>query len=128
MKYKICRSCLGFEVLIFGLIFLFSCGFFDRSASEPRIEDFKPFQFIQDSPCDRDSDCILVDKSCCGCNDGGNSIAIHISEEDVYNKALRNYCSSREPMLCTKWYRCRDFRALCHNSRCTVESTNPITY
>ena len=109
-------------VLFINLICLSSCRFFNQNNSGTGSEVFDPLQFIQDIPCDRDSDCALVNKDCCGCHNGGNSISIHISQENFYNDALENYCSQRQPGACRYWYRCRDFQALCHNSQCVVKS------
>lgn len=68
--------------------------------------------------CNRDSDCVLVSKDCCGCNSGGESIAIHKSLERDYNDQLRKTCSAGQ--ACFQWYRCDDFEASCHSQKCSV--------
>lgn len=69
--------------------------------------------------CESDKDCVLVDKSCCGCQSGGKSIAIHKSLKGAHNKALKDRC---EPLnvVCAAWYRCGEFQAKCKNSRCVT--------
>ena len=38
--------------------------------------------------CDQDSDCISIDKNCCGCNAGGSAVAINKKFKDDWNKKL----------------------------------------
>ena len=69
--------------------------------------------------CSTDSDCVLVNKDCCGCNAGGESIAINRSQENTYNSALKSRCS-RDLRACPAWYRCKEFKAQCLSSKCVA--------
>ncbi len=71
------------------------------------------------SICNTDADCILVDKDCCGCNSGGESKAIHKSQEARHNSEWKKKCTS-PLMYCTAFYRCHQFQAKCRNSQCVV--------
>lgn len=73
--------------------------------------------------CNQDSDCVLVDKSCCGCSAGGASIAVSISEKDTYTQALKSHCKEKHPegQRCLGWYRCETFKARCIQSQCIAE-------
>ena len=70
--------------------------------------------------CQTDSDCVLVDKDCCGCVSGGDSIAIHKSQENIYNKDLQSRCAAAvdSSKACATWDRCAEFQAQCRNSKC----------
>ena len=70
--------------------------------------------------CTVDSDCVLVEKSCCGCKSGGEYKAIHKTAEESYNELLQKRCSASSPCP-SNWYGCDHFEARCENSRCVVE-------
>ena len=73
-----------------------------------------------DRPCQSDKDCVLVDADCCGCRDGGKSIAVHRTFQALYNLNLEKDCSPAK--RCLGWYRCDKFKAKCENSQCVVIS------
>ncbi len=79
----------------------------------------------EQTPCTKNADCVLVDKECCGCGSGGESIAIHISKKDSYNSKLKKQCDDLEkksgPITCHDTERCEEFQAQCRNSRCVTE-------
>ena len=104
-------------VSLISLICLSSCGLFSQNNSS---EVFEPFQQIQNIPCESDSDCVLVNEACCGCNNGGKSIAIHFSQREAYNGALKSHCDRKPPTACKSWYRCQEFQTQCYQSQCVV--------
>ena len=69
--------------------------------------------------CGKDSDCVLVDTGCCGCNENGKSVAIHRSEREAYNKNLGNKCLNNNT-ACFKAVRCHKLKAQCQNSKCVA--------
>lgn len=72
--------------------------------------------------CQTDSDCVLVDAGCCGCNAGGKSTAVHISRREAHNKRLLHQCPLHQ--MCQAAYLCNQFVAKCQNSQCvTVRET-----
>lgn len=105
------------------VIFLMSCGLFNQNAQANLKDTPDISRSIEDVHCDRDSDCVLVDKDCCGRRSGGDSTAIHFSQEKAYNQALRNHCSTAPPTQCRTVYLCNNFQALCDRSRCVVEKS-----
>ena len=76
------------------------------------------------SSCKTSADCVLVNKGCCGCGAGGESIAIPIAQKDSYNSQLKKHCleleKTRGPMACPQSYRCEEFQAECRNSQCVT--------
>ena len=66
--------------------------------------------------CQTNADCVLVRADCCGCLGGGESIAVHKSQENNHNRKLREQCSSH--IICPRGDRCDDFQAQCRNSQC----------
>lgn len=72
--------------------------------------------------CKTNADCILVNKGCCGCSAGGESIAIPISQKDSYNDQLKKQCldleKTRGLIACPQSYHCGEFQAQCQNSQC----------
>lgn len=99
--------------LIFVFAFVSNCNLFKQTTGTIQV---------QNVPCATNADCILVNKDCCGCNAGGESIAIHISQEYIYNNELQRTCSTREPQLCRQHFRCGEFQIQCHNSRCVTRN------
>ena len=69
--------------------------------------------------CKTDSDCVLVDKGCCNCANGGDSIAIHKSQKNNYISKLKKSCSSFTD-FCMAEYRCDYFKAKCMNFQCVA--------
>jgi len=97
-------------VFLFGFFFVWACGG-GRSLWDGSGKKGLPV-------CNSDSDCVLVSKDCCGCNAGGESIAIHQSLEKDYSDRLKKTCSVKQ--ICFAWYRCDDFRAYCQSQKCSV--------
>ena len=116
----------------FSLIFLsfvisiISCHLFETYSSQRQgpASDLLLQAILQEKIlCSKDSDCVLVDKDCCSCNNKGESIAIHHSQESDYNNQLKRVCSTQQQdFSCQPWDRCKDFRAKCHNSQCFTSS------
>lgn len=102
--------------LIFVFAFLSSCNLFDQTNGGQNTGRIQiP---VQNIPCQTFADCVLVNRDCCGCNAGGESIAIHISQEYTYNNEWQRICSTRGLQACKQWYRCEEFQVQCHNFRC----------
>lgn len=85
---------------------------------------------FKNNTCKTDADCVLVDKGCCGCSSGGESIAIHISEKENYNSQLKKKCQQIEKttdsIACHDTMMCEHFRAQCIYSQCiTKKCANP---
>ena len=102
-----------FYISLLLILFISACHLSNKASSTT------PPPFRYQTTCQKDSDCVLVDKDCCGCSAGGESIAINKSQETVYNKDLDSRCSG-DLRVCPAWFRCREFQAKCHKSRCTV--------
>ncbi|MCY4512493.1 MAG: hypothetical protein OXB86_02250 [Bdellovibrionales bacterium] len=95
------------------MVSILSCDLFrTRQSSDPVSPQTKV-------PCAKDSDCILVNKDCCGCRAGGDSIAIHKSQESDYNNKWKEACSIQSP-LCKQWYRCELFQIQCRDFQCVA--------
>ena len=69
--------------------------------------------------CDTDTDCVLVNKGCCTCSAGGESIAIHKSKRDSYISELKESCYGYYS-VCAQQYLCDSFKAECQNSQCVT--------
>lgn len=110
MKFQI----FSISVSLLLILFISSCHLSNK-ASPSKAPPLSQYQ----TTCHKDSDCVLVDKDCCGCSAGGESIAINKSQKDIYNKDLHSRCSG-EPRLCPAWYRCKEFQTECRNSKCIV--------
>ena len=77
--------------------------------------------------CTVDSDCALVEASCCGCQRGGEyKAAIHKSAKEVHKQLLEERCSASSNSVCSQELQsgCDGFHAQCENSRCVVRNTN----
>ena len=96
------------KILLFTLfsIFLTSCT--SAQSKEIKID------------CTQDTDCVLVSKGCCSCNNGGTYLAIHKSEKSSYENQLKKRCSDLQ--ICPAWYRCNEWedKAQCINNKCSV--------
>jgi hypothetical protein len=64
--------------------------------------------------CGADSDCVLVDASCCPCSMGGETIAINANYKIDWQKRLGD-CSR---VMCPAWYRCAEYVARCVDGKC----------
>ena len=107
-----------FYILFLFILFISACHISNKASSTT-----SPHSQYQ-TTCQKDSDCVLVDKDCCGCSAGGESIAINKSQEIVYNKDLDSRCSGDSMRVCPAWFRCREFQAKCHKSKCIVIKNN----
>ena len=120
MKYKM--------PFIFSSCFASACGYINKAPDQipadlsAQQSQSNPSQnHLMDSvtqfPCKTNEDCVLVDKGCCGCGSGGESIAIPISQKDSYNNQLEKRCLE---LNCVEWARCGEFQAQCQNSQCVT--------
>ena len=93
------------------------------SSSLPVEQSAPPVSSIQPDSlaCETDSDCVLVNKGCCGCSAGGESIAIHKSQQNSYINELKESCALFI-RFCPAWYRCDEFKAKCINFQCVADS------
>ena len=108
---------LGFVLLLSG------CGslpFFSEK-ERPPVSSGKP---IDTMACQVDEDCVLVHADCCGCNSGGESIAVHKLQQEAYNRDLRKHCSSHRT-ICKAVYLCNEIQIRCKNSECVAVSKKP---
>lgn len=122
---SVMKSKVLFLSFLFSFISIVSCSsFFNPDSSQRRGPD--PLQPIIQAniPCSADSDCVLVSQDCCSCNNGGESIAIHKSQESDYNDKLREMCSTEPRQLCKTVYICERFHAECRNSQCFTRVTD----
>jgi len=74
-------------------------------------------------PCKINADCVLVNKGCCGCRAGGESIAISNLAKDSHNDQLKKQClelNKNIPIACPAQFRCDEFQAQCQNSQCVT--------
>ena len=110
------------SIFIFLSCFLFisSCEFLRQDSLQASLVQIDSIN----KACQADEDCVLVDKGCCGCRAGGESIAVHKSQKNSYNIDLKKKCSARGFMACARWYRCDDFKAQCLNSQCVQSNNN----
>lgn len=75
-------------------------------------------EFIDHVACQVDEDCVLVPADCCGCNNGGKSIAVHKSQQESYKSNLQRQCSSLP--TCKTVYLCGNIQVQCKNSECVA--------
>ena len=116
MKYKL-NWLLIFSIYILSFSACEFIGKPDQSSTHK-----KPDQ--SSATCNTDAECVLVDETCCGCRNGGISVAIHKSLADSHNRALQNKCKAGR-LFCPAWYRCEDFQAQCSHSKCVaIKKTN----
>ena len=73
--------------------------------------------------CTRDSDCVLVRGTCCGCAMGGESVAVHRSLKAAHLKILNARCNDPTgAYACPARLRCHEFTAArCSNGSCRVQ-------
>ena len=88
-----------------------SNGGFSGSSSDKLLSDGS-------TSCNTADDCVLVSVDCCGCSHGGGATAVHKSQKDDHNNALKARCW--HPGACTAWYRCLEYEVLCQNSQCVA--------
>ncbi len=81
----------------------------------------KHFAEKKDNSCETDSDCVKVDAGCCGCNEGGEAIAIHKNEKDSWESQLQKNCTD---VFCTQVisnHPSCEKEAVCINDECVLE-------
>ena len=82
--------------------------------------------------CNTDADCVLVNKDCCGCSSGGESVAVHRSQVESYNREWEQECSSdRISVHCPSVNVCNKYQVQCYNSQCATlrydsEGADPV--
>lgn len=69
---------------------------------------------ISDKECEKDTDCIKRQVSCCSCNMGGQEKCINKNNSSVEEK-LKN---CQKDIICSAVYNCRDFSCSCQNNKC----------
>jgi hypothetical protein len=89
-----------------------------QKAPTPMHADAAPAQAI--SACKADTDCELVDASCCNCNEGGKRIAV------VKGHAPKRECEGVMcPQIVSNDPSCRAIaRAYCKQGTCAVSGVN----
>lgn len=89
-----------------------------KGGKKPPLGEEKPIATV---PCQVDEDCILVPADCCGCSNGGKSIAVHKSQEESHNSVLQSQCSHHH--MCKTVYLCGSIQVRCENSECVAVSS-----
>ncbi len=74
-----------------------------------------------DYSCETDEDCVKVDAGCCGCNEGGEAIAIHKNRQSSWEAQLQENCSDVMcPQVISNHPSCEK-EAVCVNNECVLE-------
>lgn len=105
------KSLLFLFLFLSGLLFPgFSCDFWRVTEPQP-LPPPGPI-------CNADTDCVLVNRGCCGCDYGEGDFAIHKSQKADH---IRNIRDTRESCICTMQIRdCTNYQAQCRNSKCVA--------
>lgn len=114
-------------IVISGVV-LIAIGFFAFISLKSTDDVQKPDNSSQDLDpseeelyaCESDSDCLMVNGDCCGCELGGSSIAINAKYADYWNKKLVPECKEFScPDITPEDIRC-DFFPQCLKNKCSV--------
>ena len=78
-----------------------------------------------DITCQRNNDCVLIKADCCGCNNGGQNIAIstpsHKALKEIYDNKCQNIACI---MMMSNHKSCKhinnNVEAICINNKCCV--------
>jgi len=106
---------LGVVVLVAGGVILWS-GYFNQITTEELIRDARII-------CQQNSDCVAVQQDgCCGCNSGGENIAINKEFLEEYNKETKKECKNIDCIaVISKHPSCRETTIpVCHNNKCEL--------
>jgi hypothetical protein len=77
--------------------------------------------FSGEISCQTNGECIKVDAGCCGCNEGGEAIAIHEDRKDSWEKQLEENCTDVMcPQVISNHPSCSK-EAICLNNECILE-------
>lgn len=77
--------------------------------------------------CDRDSDCVHANGGCCGCADGGPSVAVRATARDAYAAQLEAGCHVRcRPVAAETQHVSCSMRPACRDGRCKLVAANPL--
>ncbi|MFW6233254.1 MAG: hypothetical protein ACOC3Z_01175 [Nanoarchaeota archaeon] len=71
------------------------------------------------SNCNKDSDCVKVQTTCCPCNMGGEEVCVPASEKEKYEI---NKSSCPEDLMCTAMYNCNENPCECNNGNCSFSN------
>jgi len=96
---------------------------FDAQQSQSNSSQNSSTALTTQFPCKINADCVLVNKGCCGCRAGGESIAISNLAKDSHNDQLKKQClelNKNIPIACPAQFRCDEFQAQCQNSQCVT--------
>ncbi len=98
---------LGIVIIVAGIL-VFTGGNSDENFSEEYF-------------CEINEDCVKVDAGCCGCNEGGEAIAIHKDKQGSWEKQLEENCSDVMcPQVISNHPSCEK-EAVCDNRECVLE-------
>ena len=124
MRYRF----LLFFTFVSYFLFISSSGKAIGQTSSEQKTSVTHFQLFQKNTCKTDADCVLVNKDCCGCGSGGESIAIPISQKESYKRKRKLKCDWIEkitgPINCFEAMRCQLFQAQCIDSKCLTKKCN----
>ena len=68
-----------------------------------------------DKECEKDSDCVLQQTTCCSCSMGGQEVCMSKQNASDYQEKL-NDC--QKDILCAAVYNCKESKCSCVNGKC----------
>ena len=104
------------SVYLFFILLFLSCS----GGPAPELEP-APDPGLGPMSCQMDTDCVLVKADCCSCRSGGQSVAVHKSQKEAFNRGLEKRCSIEEFRTCEDKNLCDvTYKAKCEVSICVV--------
>lgn len=128
------------KVALLGLLVVGAC---DRSGSPPTVAPpplpspppsgspppTPQSERSADDPwwCDRDSDCVPANAGCCGCADGGQSVAVRANARAAYAAQLEAGCQATcRPVPTGAQHVSCTMRPACRDGRCKLVAMTPL--
>ena len=90
------------------------------------IGQFSEFR-LERQDCEKDSDCIFVNSSCCGCEEMGGNTAINKIYETEWNNKLLKVCKERFCTIGESTDTSCIAEPKCHNSKCEIVRKGVLT-
>lgn len=69
---------------------------------------------LENIECQKDSDCVKRQITCCPCNSGGREACLSKNNEDYLNEL--NTCPDK--LVCSQVYNCQETSCKCANNKC----------
>jgi hypothetical protein len=77
---------------------------------------------VSKSYCERDGDCVIVDAGCCGCNEGGQAIAVAKDYESIWEAQLEINCADVMcPQVISDHESCKS-EPVCVEDKCALKA------